>query len=175
MSNQSQKGGIIGSLLGGLLLALIAVLIVGTFITRNVRVQHRMTSRGDSVSIETPLGAVNVNAGDHLNPESIGVPVYPGAERKNDKHGGVQFDLDTHDGIRKNLTISGASYSTPDSSDRVVEFYRSHLPNWTISEKNGRNIEFHFSENGYKRIIGISERNGQTHIGIASFGEPGVN
>jgi hypothetical protein len=134
-----------------------------------------MTSRGDSVSIETPLGAVKVNAGESLNPENIGVPIYPGAERKNDRHGGVQFDLDTQDGIRKNLTISGASYLTPDSADKVVEFYRSHLPNWTISEKNSRNIEFHLSENGYKRIIGISERNGETHIGIASFGEPGVN
>jgi hypothetical protein len=175
MSKHSQQGGIVGFLLGGFLLVLIAVVIVGVFIARNVRVEHSATSKGDSVRIETPLGAVKVNAGDSLNPETIGVPIYPGAERKNDRHGGVKFDFDSQNGISKNLTISAAGYTTSDSADRVVEFYRSHLPNWTISEKNGRNIEFHFSENGYKRVIGISQRNGETHIGIASFGEPGVN
>jgi hypothetical protein len=175
MSKQSQKGGIVGLLLGGFLIVGIAIVIAVVFIARNVRVEHRETSKGGSVSIQTPLGAIKVDARDSLNPESIGVPIYPGAERRKDNNGGVKFDFDSENGTRKNLTISAASYSTSDSADKVHDFYRSHLPNWTVSERNGRNLEFHFSEGGYKRIVAINERHGETRIGIVSFGEPGVN
>jgi hypothetical protein len=175
MCTRSRKGGIVGLLLGGLLFAVVAVAIFGIVIANTIKVQHRETSKGETVRIQTPLGEMNIDARDGLNPETIGVPVYPGAQRVKDHRGGVTFDFSGEDGIRKNFSVVAASYSTNDSVEKVREFYSTHLPNWTVSQRHGNDLQFRLSEGGYKRIIGINERWGQTHIGIASFGEPGVN
>jgi hypothetical protein len=172
---RSQKGGILGFLLGGIALTIVVVVVIGIVIANSVKVQTHETDKGGSVRIQTPLGDMNIDARDSLKPETIGVPIYPGATRENGNHGGVTFDFSSENGVSKNISVVAASYSTDDSPDQVREFYRSHLPNWTVTQHHGNKIEFHFSEGGYKRIIGIDDRHGKTHIGIASFGEPGVN
>lgn len=166
----------IAILLGGILIVLIAGILISVLVVNTVKVRHRNGSNGDSVRIETPLGDVNIDARENLNPDTIGVPIYPGATREHGNHrggGGVSFAFEGVDGNRKNLSVAGAAYSTNDSAEKVREFYRSSLPNWTFTQRNGHGLKMEFSEGGYKRIIAIDEKNGNTHIGIASIGDPG--
>ena len=125
--------------------------------------------------METPFGDVNIDARDNLKPDSIGVPVYPGAFREHGNDGGVMFDFDSKEGARKQFSLVTAEYYTNDTADQVREFYRDRLPDWIFTQRNGNDVKIEFSEGGYKRIIAIRERGGSTHIGIAALGEPAVN
>jgi hypothetical protein len=126
--------------------------------------------------VETPLGDVSIEARDGLNPETVGVPVYPGAVRENRKNnGGVTFDIQNIKGDHRGLSVVAAEYSTSDSPEQVREFYRAHLPHWIFTEKHGHGLSVEYSDGGYKRIIAINERGNRTYIGIASVGQSGVN
>jgi len=80
------------------------------------------------------------------------------------------FDSDHH-----GFSVVAAEYSTPDSIDRVIDFYRGQLPHWIVSRSRRRGFQMHYSENGYRRIVAIEERGGRTRIGLASLGEPASN
>jgi hypothetical protein len=110
-----------------------------------------------------------------LDLKHLGVPVYPGAVRENsDRNQLARFEFDLGD-AHEEFSVTAAEYSTSDSSDRVLEFYRRHLPHWIIRTENEGCPRMEFTEGGYKRIVAIREEDGRTHIGVASFGEPGSN
>lgn len=140
--------------------AVIAVLCAGC----HVRVDH------DKARVETPMGEIRVEATDKLNPESVGVPVYPGAARDRDNAGGALVDIGD-----KQFSVVGASFTTSDSVQQVRDFYHERLPHWIFTQKHGMGTEIEMSRDGYKRIVAIDERHGRTHIGIVSFGKPGIN
>ncbi len=85
------------------------------------------------------------------------------------------FDFDSRDGRQKQFSAVTAEYYTTDSADQVRDFYRAELPNWIFTQRGDGDVKIEYSRGGYKRIIGIHERRGRTHIGIAALGEPGVN
>lgn len=64
----------------------------------------------------------------------------------------------------------GASYSTPDSVEDVKEYYRRTIPHCIVTRKG---IEY--SEDGYQRLILVHRHRGETHILVASHGEPAAN
>jgi hypothetical protein len=136
----------------------------------DVHVDHTSTARGAKTRIETPLGAIGVEAREGLNPESVGVPVYPGATRDRDNAGGAFVDIGD-----QQFSVVGASFTTSDSARQVRDFYHERLPHWIFTRKNGEETHIEMSNEGYKRIVAIEERHGRTHIGIVSFGKPGVN
>jgi hypothetical protein len=176
MKARSRSGHIIAGLLVFFVLAIVGVVITAVYIANTVRVEHRATSSGDRVVVDTGFGKFTVDARDDLKPESVGVPVYPGAVRESHSgKGGVTFDFEGIDRGAKQLSVVAAEYSTDDSVDQVRAFYQEKLPHWIFVQKHGRGLEIKFSEGGYKRIIAIDERNGRTHIGIASIGEGGIN
>jgi hypothetical protein len=175
MSSNSRKGGIIAVFVVGLVIAVSALVVGSIFIASNVRLQHRDTPEGARVRVETPFGDVNIDARDSLKPESVGIPIYPGAFREHDNQGGVVFDFDSREGGQKQFSVVTAEYYTNDSADQVREFYRDRLPHWMFTQRHGDGVKIEFSEGGYKRIIAINERGGRTHIGIAALGEPAVN
>lgn len=172
---QSRAGGV----LSGLLIAVGALILFGllaaNYIAHNVRVEHVSTFRGARTRIETPLGDIGVDARDSLNPEAVGVPVYPGAVREHDNSGGAFVDFDWKGGGHKHLSVVGASFKTADSVQQVRDFYHERLPHWIFAKESGQDCRIEFSKEGYKRIIAINQRDGQTHIGIVSLGESGVN
>jgi hypothetical protein len=175
MQRSSRKGGIIAVFVVGVLIAVSALIVGAVLIASNVRLQHSDTPQGSRVRVETPFGDVNIDARDSLKPESAGIPVYPGAYREHGDDGGVVLDFDSKEGRQKQFSVVAAQYSTNDTADDVREFYRSHLPNWRLIQREGRGTKFELSEGGYRRIIAIEERRGRTHIGIVAIGEPGVN
>ena len=54
-----------------------AIALTGLYVARNIRVEKKQGKSGESVRIETPVGAIRVQTGK--NPSQLGIPVYPGA------------------------------------------------------------------------------------------------
>jgi hypothetical protein len=169
MQSTSRRGGIIAVFIVGLMVAVSALVVGAIVIASNVHLQHRETSEGSRVRIETPVGAVDIDAHDSLKPESAGIPIYPGAYREHGDAGGVVLDFDYKDGHQKQISVTAAQYSTTDSPDEVRDFYKAHLPNWIVTHRFGRGTQLELSEGGYRRIVGIEDRHGRTHIGIVAI------
>jgi hypothetical protein len=77
------------------------------------------------VQIDTPFGGIHVNT-DQTTAADLGLPVYPGADivkgKDNDK------SADIHMGFGEwELRVKVVNYSTPDSQDKVVAFYKKAL------------------------------------------------
>jgi len=105
-------------ILGGLLVVLvIGGIVLGTYLVRMTHVRED----ANQVEISTPLGKVQVQKN---GTGATGLPVYPGASLSPYERGGsVQFSGNDND----SFSLATEKYFTPDSSDKVHEWYRSHL------------------------------------------------
>jgi hypothetical protein len=156
-------------LTAGLVILLLFVL-GGIFIAKTVRVRSTRGVNGQDVAIETPAGRLNIRARENMNPDIGGVPVYPGAARTNDS-GGASFEWSSSDGATdKNLYVVGAEFRTPDSPEKVVEFYRAQLPSVMIVNERHGSTHLEYKDGGIQRIIAIREQDGETRIAVASVG-----
>jgi len=162
-------------------LIVIAVIIAGTvimltlgavFVVRNIHVRETESSDKKNVRIETPLGSIGIHENEGLDPESVGIPLYPGARRSNDK-GGADFQLDGSQ-IHKDFSISASTYYTSDPPDKVREFYQHQFPDWhTHWDRDALNIEM--KSGGRIRSVGIKPDGDGTRIVVASAGAPASN
>jgi hypothetical protein len=78
-----------------------------------------------SVRVDTPFGGMHVNTGQ-TSAADLGLPAYPGSQivpdNDNDK------SADVHMGFGQwELRVRVVNYSTPDSQDKVVAFYKKAL------------------------------------------------
>jgi len=167
-----RRGGIISALLFAGMTVCLVLLLAGVIVTRTVRVR---TSDGENgtdganIAIDTPAGRLNIRAHDHMNPAITGIPVYPGAYRASD--GGANIEWRSEDGNQdKNLYVVGGEFRTRDSVSDVVAFYRRQLPSLMIVSRTNRSTDLEYKEGGIRRIISISERGGETRVGVASIG-----
>ncbi len=171
------KGGVVAALLISILviaaLALGAMLFTGLYVARNVRVERSDGAHGETVRVETPVGALQVRHGA-LDPAKLGIPMYPGATLWTDrgKAADLQFDFGND---HKELSITAAKFRTSDPAGKVIDYYRRQLPHWIVSHQRHGEFHMEYSEGGYKRIIVVKERSGTTEIALASVGEPGEN
>jgi hypothetical protein len=82
----------------------------------------------DNVHIATPFGGLHVNS-NQTTATDLGLPAYPGAtlvkERKNGHDDGAA-DIGLSFGSF-HLKVQAVGYQTPDSADKVFEFYRPAL------------------------------------------------
>jgi hypothetical protein len=160
--------------------AVLAVIVLvgagAVYVARSIRVTATKGSRGDNVSIEVPGGRLDIRGHEKLDPAALGVPIYPDAQRSGEK-GGATFEWSSEDGKEdKSTAIAAADYVTSDSADKVLAWYRDHLPNWVVTtDRSGNNAFFHLTKDGYKRMIAIREKSDGTHIGVAAIGEPASN
>lgn len=170
-NSDSRKGGILRGLLLTFLTILLLLVGAGLYLAHNIRVNHGR----DQVAIETPGGLIRIEGRDHVNPASLGIPVYPGAERGHDG-GRATFSWSSADGAEeKQLAVGGGEFFTPDSPDRVVAFYREQLPNWLIVTERHGDTRLEYHDGGYKRIVHIRSRDSGTQIGVATVGAPAPN
>lgn len=170
MTRLSRTGGIIGTLLVTLLIGLTLCLLAAFYIAQNVHVTTRDTARGGSVHIETPAGSMRVQE-NGFPPESVGIPVYPGAVRMG--KGAPAFEFESEAGHGFSYVM--AEYETPDSVDEVRDFYRKRSPHWIFSNDDNGQARAESSVDGYKRIIVLHRENGRTYIVLASTGEAAAN
>jgi hypothetical protein len=174
----SQRGGALAGVLAAFLilaaLAVVGVFLAGMYVAENVHVEKTRNAKGETVQVDTPIGSMRVQEHKKLDPKLIGVPVYPNAIREDDENYAASIDF-SFDSNHKEFTILAADYSTGDSVDKVKEYYHHELPHWMITERRSGSVHMEYTEDGYKRIIVISEKHGKTWIGLASVGEPASN
>jgi hypothetical protein len=90
-----------------------------------VHVDKDANGEEKTVQVDTPFGGVHVNT-DQVKAADMGLPEYPGAEpvRGDDKH----KSADVHLGFGEwQMRVRAISYSTPDSQDKVADFYKKAL------------------------------------------------
>ncbi len=76
------------------------------------------------VQIDTPFGGVHVNT-DETTAADLGLPAYPGAQLARDEH---DKSADVHLGFGEwELRVKVVNYTTADSQDKVVAFYKKAL------------------------------------------------
>jgi hypothetical protein len=78
-----------------------------------------------SVQVDTPFGGMHVNT-NQTTAADLGLPAYPGAQIVTDKDNDKSADV--HMGFGQwELRVKAVNYSTPDSQDKVVAFYKKAL------------------------------------------------
>jgi hypothetical protein len=176
MPQNNRRGGVLAGVILMVLmvgvLGVVALVTTGLYVADNLRVTE--SGAGGETTVETPFGTVRVRDNDRLDPQHLGVPIYPGAVRQRHCHSLASLHLDFGD-IHKAFAVSAAEYRTSDSVDRVTDFYRDQLPHWLISQKENGCLHLSFTKHGYKRFVAISEDGGETRIALASVGEPASN
>lgn len=141
-------------------------------VARNVHVQETGAEGQKTVKVDTPFGNFKVHENDQLDPEHVGIPVYPGATRSKDR-GGAQFQFDMGD-LHKDYTVAGAVYYTGDSAEKVRDFYRQKFPSWKMKWLNDEyQIETHEDEG--MKSVSVKQTDGHTRIAVASAGPPAAN
>lgn len=103
----------------------------------SVSVDKSKTGDDKNVKIDTPLGGVHVTS-DQINAADVGLPVYPGAQMSTKKDGDKSADV--HFGFGDwQFRLKVAKYQSPDSSDKVLAFYKKALGRYgDVIECNGR-------------------------------------
>ncbi len=91
------------------------------------RVQVNKGANGEDkdVRVDTPFGGIHVNT-DQTTAADLGLPVYPGAQVASDKDNDKSADI--HMGFGEwELRVKVVNYTTADSEDKVVAFYKKAL------------------------------------------------
>jgi hypothetical protein len=103
----------------------IGLSVIAGLVGCRVHVDKDANGKEKTVQVDTPFGGVHVNT-DQVSASDLGLPVYPGAEpaRGDDKH----KSADVHLGFGEwQLRVRAVSYATPDSQEKVAEFYKKSL------------------------------------------------
>lgn len=158
----------------GVIVVLIVVFVVGVglffkkTVFDNVSVKNGPGGKAE-ISINTPGGQVKLNAHGNITEEKLGVPIYPGAKAE-EGAGTVSFTGNDE----KGGLFGGASFTTNDSAQKVVDFYKSKLGNKvtvleTTSEGKHSVVLNVSTPNAWKTITIEDEGNGVTKIAVASI------
>ena len=90
-----------------------------------VQVNKSSNGEGDNVKIATPFGGIDINK-DQTSPAELGLPAYPGSVLDTASDGSRSAKVDMGFGSWK-LRVKMAHYTTADSRDKVLAFYREAL------------------------------------------------
>lgn len=111
---------------GLLAVAAFAVTVAGC------RVQGTRGANGEEkeVQVDTPFGGIHMNT-NQTTATDLGLPVYPGAQIARDKENDKSADI--HMGFGQwDLRVKVVNYSTPDSRDKVADFYKKALGRYGV-------------------------------------------
>ena len=111
---------------GSILACLVACLVLaGGIAGCRVQVDKGPNGEDKRVQVETPFGGIHVNT-DETSAADLGLPAYPGADIVKDKDNDKSADI--HMGFGEwELRVKVVNYSTSDSQDKVVAFYKKAL------------------------------------------------
>ena len=111
---------------------LVSAVSLGVFcvLATGCRIDEHKTGDGknDDVKIATPFGGMSVKTNDAVVEGGVGLSVYPGAvqvKKENGKDDGAADINMSFGGFH--LGVKTISYQTPDSPDKVLDFYRKDM------------------------------------------------
>ena len=108
---------------------LLAAASLSTLLLAGCHVTETGTGPNKKVDIGTPFGSMKVNTNDAGDLSAIGLSAYPGAvpdkgDNDKDEHNNADVNLSFGD---FHLGVKAASFHTPDSTEKVLAFYRKDL------------------------------------------------
>jgi len=129
------------------------------FIGYRIAKSAHVTTQGNRVKVDSPLGSFSANDPEQTVKE-LGVEVYPGAQVQKEGTATATFG---------SIHTVAANFETSDPLDKVCDFYKSKFPgaNVTSSQENHCSIVSGSSDNSV--TINIEASGGTTKINIASI------
>jgi hypothetical protein len=127
------------------------------FLSNKFRVNVEESASGKkAVSIKTPVGSMEVTK--DVNEASLGLPIYPGAKRIQDKDSvSLNFDFPGDEGVR----VLVAKFETPDSLEKVKGFYKERLgvavTKFKEKTTRGKTV-FEIKNGGQEKVVALSHR-----------------
>lgn len=92
----------------------------------SVNVKKEDNGEDKQVDIKTPLGGIHVSKG--VNPEDVGIPIYPGAHLKQEDSGSDNKSANVNiSSFGFGLKVVALEYVSKDSPEKVVAFYKDRL------------------------------------------------
>ena len=90
-----------------------------------IHVDKGANGEDKNVQVDLPFGGIHVNT-DQTTAADLGLPVYPGAQAVNGEDNDKSADM--HMGFGEwEMRVKVVNYSTPDSQDKVIAFYKKAL------------------------------------------------
>ena len=91
----------------------------------SVNVRKDQNGQDKQVDIRSPLGGIHVGKG--VNPDDVGIAVYPGATLKEKGNGEDKSANVNLSGFGYGLKVVALEYESTDSPDKLVAFYKDQL------------------------------------------------
>lgn len=171
---ERRRGGVVLNLMLGVVTVAILGVCAIVYSIHRIEVSKVTTADGKNVTISTPAGDIRIRAHKDDGAPLGGLPVYPGATSRK-KSGSAEFEFSSRDGDHdKAFSVAGGELVTPDSVDKVREFYRTELPDWKLTIKSNGEIQFEETPGArgleQRRFVGIQGKSDGTHIGLVTLG-----
>jgi hypothetical protein len=137
------------------------------FLSHTVKVDvARDETGGKDVSIKTPVGNFEVSKNADVSEASLGLPIYPGAQRLKDKDAaGISMDFPGENRVR----ITVGKFETPDDLEKVEKFYQdrigSQVTKFTQRDKDGRTV-FEIKVKDEERVVALTNLMPGTRIDL---------
>jgi len=139
--------------------------VAGLMAGCRIHVDKNANGEDKNVQIDTPFGGIHVNT-DQTTAADLGLPVYPGAQIARDEH---DKSADVHMGFGEwELRVKVVNYTTADSQDKVVTFYKKALGRYgdVISCQDGKPVG---TPTTTAEGLGCSD-SGQANVNVSSDG-----
>ena len=142
------------------------------FLSNTVKIHTEENASGKKeVSIKTPVGSFGVATDKDVSEASLGLPIYPGATRLQDKGSvSLNFDFPGDEGVR----VRVAKFETSDSLEKVKDFYKDRLANevtkFTQKTAAGKTA-FEMKHDGQEKVVALSPRGSGTLIELVRVQE----
>jgi hypothetical protein len=173
-----------GSNLVVIALLLVAIIVVAgclatwiglRVLSRAVHVNVGTHGKQQDLSIQTPLGSLQVN--HELNEASLGLPIYPGSTLLTGNDAAtVNIDI----GDQAKVRVLAGKFQTPDSVEKVTNFYHERLGNQVTKfrdkDEEGKTV-FEIKHGHQTRVVTLKSTGNGTAIELVrvSEGQPEAN
>ena len=91
----------------------------------SINVKKEKNGEDKQVDINTPMGGIHVSK--EVNPEDVGIAVYPGATLKEKGNGEDKSANVNISSFGFGLKVVALQYESKDSPDKVVAYYKDQL------------------------------------------------
>jgi hypothetical protein len=105
---------------------LLSIMALSSLLLTGCRVTTHKNGDDKNVDIGTPFGSMQVKTKEDASPVGLGIAIYPGAQmlKKNKDNGSADVNMNFGS---FHLGVKAVSYTTPDSPDKVLAFYKQDL------------------------------------------------
>jgi hypothetical protein len=136
------------------------------FLSHTVQVNVAKDEQGKEkdVSIKTPIGNFEVQKNADVSEASLGLPLYPGAQRvAADGSAGVSMEFPGENRVRINV----GKFDTTDDLDKVEKFYHDRICNqvtkFTQHDPQGKTV-FEIKDKDEERVVALKSSMTGTRI-----------